>query len=326
MSRIATLIALSILPQFAFAATATLIGKPGCRVVNPSPEKLAVTWTGACKDGFAEGQGKLEFRIRRKVEMTYEGEVRRGAPNGQGYLVDANGSQYEGGFRDGEFDGNGTWLGWFGRYDGSFKDGKFHGQGKMKFALGGSYEGEWRANRFHGTGTAVYHSGRVFTGEFVDGRPAGETASPSRPAKRFVLRSVPGSGTRLHDIVAHNSTVPFSKNYQEMTPEEQAIVRSWFPLLDKDDEPPYPLHGTEDLYRDMATAMSKVGDEGRMILYVDVDSNGKATKASVFKTPNPQLAEVAMILAMREKYKPALCAGKPCASRFPIHTQFVWDR
>ena len=327
MMRIVSAMALFAVSQAVLAGEPATLGKEDCKIEHPSPKwRMTATWTGACKDGFADGHGTLEFFTARKLTMHYEGDVRRGAPNGAGYLRHANSMQYEGGFKDGYFHGQGTRLTWDGRYDGEFKDGEPDGRGKMKFTLGGSYEGEWKDGKFHGQGTAVYISGRVFTGDFIDGREAG-TEPESRSKGRYRVPSrEPGYGTRLHFNRATSEHLPFHKGYHQMTPAEQSWVRGAYPLLDKDDEPPYPINGSRNMYTQMSLAMSRFGDEGEMTLFVDVDSTGKATSASVYNTPTPELAKAAMVIVLMEKYKPALCAGKPCAMKFPISMQFNWTR
>lgn len=37
------------------------IGTPGCRIVNPSPQPHESTsWSGGCRDGYADGDGVLQ--------------------------------------------------------------------------------------------------------------------------------------------------------------------------------------------------------------------------------------------------------------------------
>src|ERR1700722_3526000 len=49
--------------------------KSGCRVWNPSPEpEDSITWQGSCADGFAEGNGTLQWFSNGKQYETDAGE------------------------------------------------------------------------------------------------------------------------------------------------------------------------------------------------------------------------------------------------------------
>ena len=76
------------------------------------------------------------------VTNTYTGETNeRGDPHGQGVGEYANGS----------------------RYEGQWKDGKWHGQGVYEYANGDRYDGQWKANLFHGRMFTTRSDGSSFT-------------------------------------------------------------------------------------------------------------------------------------------------------------------
>ena len=102
------------------------------------------TWSGACVDGKASGEGRLVFR---GGEGTYEGSMQAGMMEGSGVLSWANGF----------------------RYEGELREGKQHGYGIFTEASGERYEGEWREGRPHGQGTYVQADGTVFEGEWRRG-------------------------------------------------------------------------------------------------------------------------------------------------------------
>ena len=53
-----------------------------------------------------------------------------------------NGDKFEGQFKDGKFNGQGTYYGAYGdKYVGEFKDDNFHGQGTYYWADGAKYVG-----------------------------------------------------------------------------------------------------------------------------------------------------------------------------------------
>ena len=92
-----------------------------CQVYNfyPLPGDT-VTWSGACVDGKASGEGRLVWRGS-FGENVYEGEYRDGKEHGRGTFTWGDG----------------------GRYEGEWRDGKPNGRGTATFPNGNRYEGQW---------------------------------------------------------------------------------------------------------------------------------------------------------------------------------------
>ena len=65
------------------------------------------TWTGACVDGKASGQGRMTIGGGNGV---YDGTMQAGKLHGHGTEIWANGDRYEGEYRDGDFNGRGTYT------------------------------------------------------------------------------------------------------------------------------------------------------------------------------------------------------------------------
>src|ERR1700712_5550731 len=85
-----------------------LIGKEGCGVVNPHPvDGESITWTGGCKDGYADGEGILEWLVEGKLNSHYEGTLVKGEEEGLGYTRRASGYEYEGSYKKGYAEGQG---------------------------------------------------------------------------------------------------------------------------------------------------------------------------------------------------------------------------
>ena len=104
------------------------------------------TWTGACVEGKASGEGRLVYR---GGEGVYEGGMEAGKMHGRGILTWANGFRYEGELRDGKQHGYGTFTEASGeRYEGNWRDGKPHGQGTYVQGDGTTFKGEWRDGCF----------------------------------------------------------------------------------------------------------------------------------------------------------------------------------
>ena len=76
--------------------------------------------------------------------------------NGYGtYRIGGYGYEYVGGFKNGEFHGQGTETGANGtKYVGEFKDGRYHGQGTFTHADGTVVVGIWEKNKLVKTSQA----------------------------------------------------------------------------------------------------------------------------------------------------------------------------
>lgn len=99
----------------------------------------------------------------------YEGEFKDGMHNGVGIFT-SDGSTYEGEFKDDQFNGRGTMTHPNGnKYIGEFKDGARNGQGTFTKANGEKYIGEFKDGFRDGKGTLNFANGDKYIGEFKDG-------------------------------------------------------------------------------------------------------------------------------------------------------------
>lgn len=316
-----------------------------CRVVAPLAQAgEELRWSGACKDGFAEGAGVLAWDRKDKPRLKYEvtlvrgaisgegsmssadgdkyiGSFRDGVPDGWGYFRYADGSQYEGDIVHGEPQGQGTRIEASGtRYDGSWRHGKLNGRARATFAFGGSYDGEWKDDKFDGKGVITYAgSGRRAEGEFRDGRLAG---APPPPAATYTLSEVDiGPGLRILPM-ARSLPVPAGKSYAQLSAGEQASVKAGFLTLAPEDEPPYPLHGPKMLLSALSHEAGILSASGTLELDVVVGSDGTAQSVKATGTTSPEMKKFAAQAVMVEQYKPAGCAGKPCEMVYPFAFNF----
>jgi hypothetical protein len=124
----------------------------GCQIANPSPKPgETVTWSGECKDGYADGSGIMQWFEDKETGARYEGTLVRGVLSGEGKLTLPDGSSYEGGWLDGRQSGEGilrTTDG--GSYKGEWKNGRPDGQGVMHAAGGQTVEGIWKEGIYQG--------------------------------------------------------------------------------------------------------------------------------------------------------------------------------
>jgi hypothetical protein len=321
------ILALSLLStSSAFAADVEMTsGKKDCLVIqsHPAPKEKA-TWSGPCKDGYADGTGTLEWFAEGELSLHFEGSLKRGRMHGESYTRDANMTQYEGGFVEGKRHGKGILQkADLTRYEGEWKDGWQEGKGSMTYSTGGRYEGQWSAGKFHGMGKATYIGGKVVEGEFRDGLPAGLPAIEEvhQDPKYTMAGGEPEIGTRIADKNVRGP-IAFRKTWGTMSKHEQRLVRQAYPMVHEEDEPPYPVYGTANMYRLISEGQSHIRATGMLRMNIFIDSTGAPSKVTVFSSPDPLLTKVATYVVMNEKYKPALCAGTPCPMIFPFSMHF----
>jgi hypothetical protein len=360
MKRFTGLILVPIL-SFAYAGvhaaeSSAYYGKEDCRIapLDPSPAFGRIEWSGACKDGFAEGAGVLTWSSwtegRRKLEgtlvrgevsgeatltvsdvsvgvpYTYKGPLKRGYAHGSGYIKFVTGDEYEGDINMDKRDGKGIALFAGGSlYEGDWKADRIEGHGRMRFASGGSYEGQWKDSAMNGQGKIVYAgSGRTYEGLFEDDRPAGTKPRLGEAPKVMHLAS--DRRARHLNRVGDSPVaglLPPDLPWEKLTPAQQDAVRSWYPALEDGDEPPYPLTGIADTYRVTMAVREAMREEikGTVIVRILVGTDGLAKSVSIVGKPPAKLAQYMVQAAMVLKFKPAFCHGAPCEM---LHLTNYW--
>ncbi|WGG50725.1 MORN repeat-containing protein [Rugamonas sp. DEMB1] len=315
-----------------------------CRVADPQPQPgLSVTWEGACKDGYADGMGVLRWFLKEQPHGAYEGVLRAGRPNGPGFRLNPDNSSLQGDFVDGRLDGPGVYVTPMNgklsatfrhgqpsgkveftynngdRYQGDWSANGPHGQGSMQFALGGSYQGFWLYGRMEGKGRILYPNGEQLDGDFEQGHLRGAAVPAAEPAQYTVKREK--TGTHIPRAAATGLSVPPQLAYAQLTPAQQWTVKQPYRILQEADEPPYPLAGTGALVKAFLELPRKSPTDGEYRLNVLVGADGKCDSAEVQTAPTPALGQMAASILLVSKFKPAVCAGKPCAMRYPVNFQ-----
>lgn len=321
------------------------LGAPDCRIAALEPVAAApVSWSGACRDGHAEGRGVVEWRGAdgiRKLEAVlargvvqgeatlrfpdgglYIGTLTRGIPDGKGYFKDADGMQYEGevrmGLREGLADGllpNGD------RYQGQWKDGRPEGMGRMTYMLGGAFEGRWRAGVPDGRGIMTFAgSGRRAEVGFLGGHRIDLPPPPAAEAEKrsdYSMLSNPATGSLMPRKMI-TSRIPLALGYEALSPAHRQIVRERYPALDAGDEPPYPLRGPRELFLALTKIAERFELNENLSLYVQVGPDGKVESVTSIGIADPEARRLAGLGAGLLKYKPARCGGQPCRMIVPF--------
>ncbi|MEP7196101.1 MAG: hypothetical protein ABI851_06235 [Saprospiraceae bacterium] len=77
--------------------------KSGCKVLfKHTFSEDSITWSGSCKDGFAEGKGTMIGFTNGKETSKYIGEMKKGKPDGKGIFTFWGDRKLEGNFVNGE--------------------------------------------------------------------------------------------------------------------------------------------------------------------------------------------------------------------------------
>jgi hypothetical protein len=292
--------------------------------MRPGSIPIALILALACStNACAQTPAPAEVQLKMPGGGIYIGTVTDGVPDGKGYFKDADGMQYEGEVRMGHRTGIAEGLYHDGdSYKGEWKDGKPDGVGTMTYMLGGSYEGEWKDGRRHGKGRMVFAgSGRRADVRFVDDvrvDVAPDLPTSATAAARYSLSSADAPvGSHIKDKVAYGS-IPLDKGYDELTPDQQRLVRSYYPALDVGDDPPYPVKGGNELYTALATLTGRLRLNENLLVYVMVGADGQVTSVTTIGTLDPQIKRAIGAAAGLLKYRPAQCGGKPCPGVVPF--------
>ncbi|MBP4046803.1 hypothetical protein [Chromobacterium violaceum] len=153
-----TLTALAGLSGMALAGDWVASKPSGCKAWSDDVlEGEALNWNGGCKDGLAEGQGELAWRLDDNHGFSYVGRLKAGRMDGNGKLTtrdtETGTTVREGEWKDGAFTGQGVYQVASCRLSGGFVDGQAEGMISMD-CHGRRFEGLAKGGLFNGYGTA----------------------------------------------------------------------------------------------------------------------------------------------------------------------------
>ncbi|MBI3368524.1 MAG: hypothetical protein HY021_08800 [Burkholderiales bacterium] len=152
------------------------------------------------------------------------------------------------------------------------------------------------------------------------------SAGVASAAPGYVLKeNQPRAGTSIVRAYARGP-LPFDKAWAELNAEQQAQVRAGYADLPAGDEPPFPAEGLGPMTRVMVEGLWRLQLDGPVRLRVQVDAEGRASDAEVIACPGGEVAaRFAGGVATLTRFKPARCAGLPCAKPFVLElTAETW--
>jgi hypothetical protein len=141
------------------------------------------------------------------------------------------------------------------------------------------------------------------------------TASAGAADVYAIRGEIPETGSNI-PRAAITWPIPINKRYEDLTGEQQRMVRDDYVSLSARDEPPYPRDGMMPILGEVARIQAKGKGSGLLHLAVRVDSRGQPQDVAVLRSPDHAISQAVSYVLMRSAYKPAKCDGAPCASDF----------
>ena len=102
----------------------------------------------------------------------------------------------------------------------------------------------------------------------------------------FASSPVALADTDLNRMVMRGA-LPYDRSYEQLTPEQKAVVRAEYDNVGPNDEPPYPKYGLADVADAVSRMSVRNPIEGEVILTVRVDESGEAKSVSITRLPIP---------------------------------------
>lgn len=151
----------------------------GCGVwTDDTKVARSVSWSGACADGKASGNGILVVMAKGEFEIRFSGTMTNGKANGLGlvhYRTSGGFASYAGEFADSKLHGRGMSVHPDGaHYEGQFIDDEPQGFGTHTAVDGARYQGEFSKGKPVGMGSYTAPNGDVYLGNFANSKPEGE--------------------------------------------------------------------------------------------------------------------------------------------------------
>ncbi len=143
------------------------------------------------------------------------------------------------------------------------------------------------------------------------------TTTAAAAQREFKLMGESRSGSKFKQVDAV-SPIPFNKNYTQLTEEQKELFRATYGGLAETEKPPFPVEGTQSIYRPIIEGHKEIARAGNLFLIAMVDENGKVENVSVYESPHTRMTEYASAVLFNTTFDPATCNGEPCKMEFPF--------
>jgi hypothetical protein len=156
---------------------------------------------------------------------------------------------------------------------------------------------------------------------FGNGIAASCMAQSAQP-EYAIKEDAPRTGTHIRRNAINTQSIALNKRYQELSAEDRAKLHAWWESMPEGDEPPFPDRGLKPVHAAILKGQAKLLAQGELYLIATVDGNGDVSQVKAIGSPSPEMTKFAASVVGLTKFKPAICAGKPCQMDFPFLYKF----
>ena len=147
-------------------------------------------------------------------------------------------------------------------------------------------------------------------------------AAQTTPPEYVMKSDRPPTGSNIRREEVRGTAVPMDRTYEQLTPEQRAIVHGWYESIAPGDEPPFPTEGTKPIHDAVRKGQAKLLVTGELFLKATVESTGDVSAVKAVGSPSPEMTKFAASVLLLTKFKPAVCGGRPCQMDFPLWYTF----
>jgi Gram-negative bacterial TonB protein C-terminal len=156
-------------------------------------------------------------------------------------------------------------------------------------------------------------------------QPQPSNIEPLPPPEYSIRDDYPSVGTNIKRRRVTSPSIPINRRYHELTPEQQAIVRSNYEVIAAGDDPPFPAEGLRPLYKALGEGQRQLLVAGKLVVVATVDSQGDVQTVKVLSSPDKSLTQFVAKVLVATKFKPAVCGGKPCRMDYLLAVNFTLE-
>lgn len=158
----------------------------------------------------------------------------------------------------------------------------------------------------------------VSAGAQAAGSAEAAVPAASAPAREFTFSTRHPSRLLAGPIDVNMSKVPANLPYAQLSPAEQAAFKAHYEGMADDEEPPFPLHGLKDVYEPLAQLQTLLSAQGKFDAELLVGHDGEVKEVHVVRSPQRGFTRYATRILMLVRFKPGVCGGQACPSKFPV--------